>query len=186
MKLKKLNALLGLLSILFMLLHILYSVFTYLSFYYNPLMTKLFAVPFLVIVCLHAVLGMLSVSLQQDGTRLDLYPKQNLRTILQRVSAALIFPLLILHLYTFSFMQASAEEGQALFIFLLIFAEIIFFAAVLTHVATSLTKGFVTHGLLSSPKKQKILDLIIYILCGIIFVVSVYVIAKTQAAMFLH
>ena len=36
MKLKKINAALGLLSIVFMLLHMGYTVYAYLAFYYNP------------------------------------------------------------------------------------------------------------------------------------------------------
>ena len=81
MKLKKLNALLGLLSILAMLLHMGYTIVAYLMFYYNPFLKTVFAVPFMVLVCLHAVCGMVTVFLQADGTRLDLYPKQNLRTL---------------------------------------------------------------------------------------------------------
>lgn len=185
MKMKKHNALLGLLSIIFMLAHILYSVFTYLTFYYNPLLTKIFAIPFMVVVCLHAVCGMLTVFIQKDGYSMDLYPKQNLRTILQRVSAALIFPLLILHLYTFSFMRSSAEQGHVEFIILLIAAELVFFAVVVTHVSVSLTKGLITLGLLSSVKKQKWMDMIIYILCGVLYAIAVYAIVKGQAAMFL-
>ena len=53
--------------------------------------------------------GMLTVFLQADGTRLDLYPKQNLRTILQRASAALILPLLILHINTYDLLASTAE-----------------------------------------------------------------------------
>ena len=105
MKLKKANAVLALLAILIMLMHVGYSVFAYLTMYYNPFLSKLFAWSFMVIACLHAVCGMLAVFLQSDGTRLDQYPKKNLRTILQRVSAALIFPLLILHINTFALMK---------------------------------------------------------------------------------
>ena len=101
MKLKKLNAALGLLTIAAILLHIGYNVFAYLTFYYNPQIKLLMTIPILVLVCLHAVCGMLTVFLQADGTRLDLYPKQNLRTILQRVCAALMLPLLILHINTY-------------------------------------------------------------------------------------
>ena len=80
MKLKKINAALGLLSIAAMLLHIGYTVFAYLAFYYNPTLKLVTAIPFMALACLHAVCGMLTVFLQADGTRLDLYPKQNLRT----------------------------------------------------------------------------------------------------------
>ncbi len=185
MKLKKVNAALALLSILFMLLHIGYSVFAYLTMYYNPILKNIFAVPFLAAVCLHAVLGMLTVFLQADGTRSDLYPKQNLRTILQRVSAALIFPLLILHLDTFALMQGCAEKGQTGFIILLIAAEILFFATVVIHVAVSITKAFITMGWMISRETQKRADRVIYILGAAVFAAAVYAVVRGQAVMFL-
>ncbi len=67
MKLKKLNAALALLAILCILLHVGYSAFAYLTFYYNPVLKNLFAVPFLVLTCLHAVLGMTIVFTQRKG-----------------------------------------------------------------------------------------------------------------------
>lgn len=183
MRLKKINAALGLLSILLIVLHIGYSVFAYLTFYYNPLLKNLFAIPFLVIVFLHATLGMLVVFTQKDGSRMDLYKKQNARTILQRVSAALIFPLLILHINTFRLMQQAAEKGQSYLIILLIVAELGFFAVVIIHVVSSFTRGLITLGVLSSEKTCRILDRICYILGVIAFLLSAYAVVKGQAAM---
>ena len=59
MRLKKINASLGLLAIAAMLLHIGYTVFAYLTFYYNPVLKMWTAVPFMVLTCLHAVCGLL-------------------------------------------------------------------------------------------------------------------------------
>ncbi|MBE6719700.1 MAG: hypothetical protein E7571_03460 [Ruminococcaceae bacterium] len=185
MKLKKLNATLGLLSIFFMLVHIGYSVFAYLTMYYNPTLKTVFSVPFIVLVCLHAVCGMSILFMQKDG-RGDLYKKQNMRTVLQRVTAALIFPLLILHLNTFSLMQASAEKGAKGIIIILIAAELLFFGVVITHVATSFTNGFVTLGLLSSEKTKNVLDKTMYVICFAAFVISAFAVIKGQAIMFLH
>lgn len=185
MKLKIVNAILGLLSILFILLHFCYSVFCYLTFYYNPALKNIFAYPFLVLVCLHAVCGMLTVFMQDDGGRMDLYPKQNIRTIFQRVSAALILPLLIIHIKSFEWMSGAAEMGKPIFVRLLILAGVLFSAVVLTHVATSFTKGFITLGLLSSEKTMKQIDRFCYVVCGALFIVAVYSITKGQIAMFL-
>lgn len=185
MVLKKASAALALFSILCILLHIGYNVFAYLTMYYNPLLKNLTAIPLMVAVCLHAVLGMLSVFTQADGTRLDLYPKQNLRTILQRASAALIFPLLILHINTFALMQGCAERGQTAFILLLMAAEILFFATIIIHVAVSFTKAFITLGWLTSQETQQRIDRVVYVLGAIIFVVSVVAIVRTQVFMFL-
>ena len=185
MKLKKTNAVMGILTILFLLLHMGYSIYTYLTFYYNPFLSKVFQVPVIAAACLHAVLGMLTVFLQHDGGRPDLYPKQNRRTILQRVSAALIFPLLILHMRNFSMMEASAKAGRSGVILLLILAELIFFAAVITHVATSLTNAFITLGVLASRDTQQKIDRVIYVLGAVCFAFAVYAVVRGQIFMFL-
>ena len=186
MKLKKINAALGLLSILCMLLHVGYSAFAYLTMYYNPALKRVFSIPFIVLVCLHAVCGMTIVFTKKDGGRADLYPGKNVRTILQRVSAALIFPLLILHLNTFSLMTASAENGMKVFVVLLMIAELLFFAAVITHVAVSFSNGFVTLGLLSSGKTKRIMDLTAYAVGAAAFLISAYAVIRGQAMMFLR
>ena len=182
---KKINAALGLLSIAAMLIHLVYTVFAYLTFYYNPFLKLLTAVPFMVLVCLHAICGMMTVFLQSDGTRLDLYPKQNLRTILQRVSAALILPLLILHINTFGLLQSAANAGQWLWFALLMLSQPLFYGTVLTHIAVSVTRAFITLGWLTSRERQKKIDRVIYILCAIAFVIAVFVVMRTQLAMFL-
>ncbi|MCR5420572.1 MAG: hypothetical protein K6E98_06180 [Lachnospiraceae bacterium] len=183
---KKINAALGLLSIIFMFLHIGYTVYAYLAYYYNPLLKIVFAVPFMVLVCLHAICGMLTVFMQSDGTRMDLYTRHNLKTVLQRVSAALIFPLLILHINTFSLLKACSERKMTFFIILLFLSELLFFATVLIHVSISLTKGLVTLGILTSVETQKNLDRIIYIICAVIYIVSVCSVLRTQIGMFLN
>ena len=186
MPLKKINAALGLLSIVAMLLHIGYTVFAYLAFYYNPTLKLLTAIPFMVLACLHAVCGMLTLFLQSDGTRLELYPKQNARTILQRVSAALMLPLLILHINTFGLLQSSAEAGQWIWFALLMLSQPLFYGVVQTHIAVSVTRGLITLGWLSSTEKQKVIDRVVYILCALAFVVSTFVVVRTELAMFLY
>ena len=185
MPLKKINAALGLLSIAAMLVHIGYTVFAYLAFYYNPTLKLLTAVPFMVLACLHAVCGMLTVFLQSDGTRLELYPRQNARTILQRASAALMLPLLILHINTFGLLRSSAEAGQWIWFALLMLSQPLFYGVVQTHIAVSVTRGLITLGWLSSTEKQKVIDRVVYILCALAFAVSTFVVVRTELAMFL-
>ena len=185
MKLKKINAALGLLAIVLILLHVGYSVISYLTFYYNPVLKLVFAIPFIVAVCLHAVCGMLIVFTAKDGSRADLYPKQNQRTILQRASAALIFPLLILHINTFSLMKVSAEKGYTICIILLMLAEILFFAVVITHVAVSFTNGLITLGILTDRELQKKIDKVVYVIGAILFAIAVFAVIRVQVAMFL-
>ena len=185
MKLKKINAALGLLSVAAILTHMGYIVFGYLTYYYNPAMMKWTSVPPMVIMCMHAVCGMLTIFLQADGTRMDLYPGQNLRTILQRVSAALILPLLILHIKTFSLLESTAAAGQWVWFSLLMVSQPLFYGTALTHIAVSLTRGFITLGWLSSDKTRKNMDLAVYIICAVIFAAAVFVVLRTELSMFL-
>lgn len=185
MILKKCNALLALLSILGMLIHVGYSTFAYLTFYYNPALKTLTAVPFLVCVCLHAILGMTVVFLQGDGTRLDQYPKKNLRTILQRVSAALIFPMLIVHLRTFDLMKDASGGHKWLTWWLIALIEVLFFGTLITHVAVSFSKALITLGWLKSQKVQRRIDVVVYVLGALIMIVATFAVLKGQIAMFL-
>lgn len=184
MKLKKINAVLSLMTTAAMLLHIGYSVFAYLTMYYNPGMKLWMSVPFMVLVCLHAVCGMSSVFLHADGTRLDLYPKQNRETVIQRLSVTLIFPLLYLHLNMYALLHFCAENGKWFFFGLLLFGQTLFYGVVLTHTAVSLSRALITLGLLSSMEKKKRIDRIVYIVCAVIFAVSACSVIKGQLSMF--
>ena len=185
LRLKKCNALLGLLTILALFVHMAYNVFAYLAFYYNPAVTTLTAVPILVFLCLHAITGMCSVFLLGDGTRVSPYERQNRRTVVQRVSAAPIFPLLIVHLNAFGLLKGSAENGSWILYALVSVAQLAFYAAVLLHVATSLSRGFITLGLLSSRETQAKIDRFVAVLCVLLFLVASFVVTKGQLSMFL-
>ena len=186
MKLKKLNAALALLSILQLLSHLGYSVYAYLTFSYHPGLTRLLAHTTRIVVCLHAILGMCLVFLMGDGTRLSTYPRQNLGTVLQRLSAALLFPLLLPHVQNFAMLQSAAESGQRFKFSMLIALEILFFADVILHIATSLSRALITLGWLQKPETQKTLDRVVWALGVLAFLFSSFAVVRTQLAMFLH
>lgn len=185
-KLKKLNAVLGLLAIALLISHAGYSAVCYAFMIYNPGVTKIFAGLLMLTVCLHAVLGMSLVFLHSDGTDLTVYKGYNKSTIAQRISAALIFPLLLLHVRTFSIMQSAAEAGAKAPIVLMILIEILFFGTVFTHVATSFSRALITLGLLTSPEKQRRIDKALRIICALMFAICVIVIVRTQLVMFMR
>lgn len=184
MKLKKINAAVGLLSAIALLVHIGYTVYAYLAFYYHPTLKQLTALPFMVLTCLHAVLGMSIIFTQADGTRLDLYPKQNVRSIVQRITAALILPLLILHINTYNLMRSSAEEGKWLFFALLMISQPLFYGTVLSHVASSVTRAMITLGWIADREKQKKIDRIVYMIGAVVFALALIAVVKGQLAMF--
>lgn len=183
MRIKKVNATLGLLAIITLLAHMSYNVFCYATMYYNPLLKQIFAFPPLIIICLHAVLGLALLVVPKDSTSVDPYPDLNRTTVLQRISAILIFPTLIVHLNTFSILEATAASQRVAF-FIVIFIEIIFFAIVMTHVALSFTRALITLGWLTSMETKRRIDMITYIIMALFFVASVIVIVRGQLIIF--
>ena len=186
LRLKKWNAVLALLTMLALFVHMGYSVFAYLTFYYNPTLKMLTAMPNLVFLCLHAITGMCSVFLLGDGTRVAPYQQQNRQTVVQRVSAALIFPLLIVHLRTFDLLKNAAEGGSWAVFALVLCAQIAFYVIVATHVATSFSRALITLGLLSSRETQARIDRAVAIVCAVLVVAATVVVTKGQLSMFLH
>lgn len=185
MRLKRINASLGLLTILLGFIHVGYSVISYLLFIYNPLIKNLTAYPFMIVCCLHAVLGMSMLFLLKDGTRPDLYPEQNRGTIIQRVSAALMIPLLILHINTFALInKCAASDNKACFV-LLVIAQAGFFGVVLAHISVSFTRALLTLGLLTSAKTRTRIDRIVYAVNGVLFLVAAFVVTKGDISLFM-
>lgn len=185
MKLKKINAVLSLLAAVTLLIHIGYSIYAYLTYYYNPGLKYLTAVPFMIIACLHAVCGMSALFLQADGIRADLYPKLNRETVVQRISAALIYPLLILHIQTYDVLKETAASGQMFLFYFVLLAQPLFYIVVMLHTAVSFSRALITLGWLVSKEKQKKIDKMTYIICSLILVIALYAVIKTELAMFL-
>ena len=172
MLIKKINATLAGLATLFILLHVLFMDITYLFHYYNPVMKVLFSTPFMICTILHAFCSMVVIMINSDGTRLDLYTKQNVSTLLQRMTAIILIPFLPLHINTFSFLLNTSSEGKWGIFFLLMFSQVLFFGIIFTHIAVSFSKMLITFGWLSDPSKQKTIDKVVYVVCAIAFAFS--------------
>lgn len=184
MKLKRINAIFALLSALMLILHMGYTSYVALTYHYDPLIVKLTAVPFMVCVCIHAVLGMCSLFLLGDGTRID-YPKLNKRTVIQRISAALIFPLLIIHLKSYEIMSSASEADKAAVICILIIIQLLFFVVITVHTASSFSNAFITLGMLKSRDAQRKLDRIAYVVFTAVLIFAAFAVIRTEIAMFL-
>ena len=184
MRLKKINAVLALLSVLTLLIHMGYNIFSYITLYYNPVLSRLTALPFMTVVCLHAVCGMCSVFLLGDGTSVNIYPKQNKGTVIQRVSAAFIFPLLIIHINTFSLLEKISSGGRPWQFILIAVIQVLFFSVLASHIAVSVSRAFVTLGLLSNMKKKKTMDTVVCILCAVLTVIAAASVIRGEIIMF--
>ena len=186
MILKKTNAVLGLLSSIAVVVHMVYNCFAYLTFYYNPTLKLATSVPLMVLVCAHAICGMSSVFLLGDGTRLDLYPQKNRKTIIQRISAALIFPLLIVHLKTFEALKSCAENGIWIGFAMLLVLQLLFYVIITVHMSISISKACITLGLLVDEKKVRLTDRIVWCVMTALLLVTSFAVVRGQLSMFVH
>ena len=184
MRLKRINAVLALLSSIAMFFHLGYNILSFLFFFYNPTLKILSAAPFIILTCGHAICGMCAVFLNSDGTMADTYPKLNMETVIQRVSAAFIFPLLIVHLKTFELLSSFSGMGNYVMFTLIILLQVIFYAVVLAHFAVSFPKAFITLGLLKNNKWLYTLKKASYIIAGVLFVLSVFSVIYGELRLF--
>ena len=183
---KKSNAVLGLLSSIAVVVHMAYNCFCFLTFYYNPALKLVTSVPLMVLMCAHAICGMCAVFLLGDGTRLDLYPQKNKKTIIQRISAALIFPLLIVHLKTFEAMKSLSESGIWIGFALLMVLQLLFYVVITVHTSVSFSKACITLGLLVDEKKVRLTDRIVAFVMTALLLVTSFAVVKGELTMFVH
>ena len=177
MKLKKANAFFGLLTILLLLVHAGYEMYAYVNFVYNPGVTKLLSYLLLGALIIHIILGMSIMMFSRDTADLLQYPKENRSTILQRGSAIAMLALLFGHMKAYDIL--TSHFGGKLSLFLAIVIQALFFASVFLHIGTSFSKAFVTLGLLSSLKVKKGIDLVVWVICIISFILILGIIIQT-------
>ena len=180
MKLKKCNAILSLILTGLFLVHAFYQTISYVAFYYNPVLSKALAYSLLACMCAHAVLACISVCGRHDSQKIA-YPKLNMRTVLQRASAAAAVILLLFHVFSFAILTKTAGSifyyvGEAL--------QLAFIGAMFLHVAVSFSKAFITLGLVGDEKKIKIIDIVCAVLCAVLFSVMSIVIALVHLKIF--
>ena len=90
MKIKRFNANLSLLTLVLLLIHEGYQLGAYITFYYNPILTKASGRAVACCFIMHAILSAICVFALHDSKTIA-YKKYNIRTVLQRVSAVMLF-----------------------------------------------------------------------------------------------
>lgn len=181
---KKINAVLGISIIVIFLVHIIYEIVAYLTFYYNPAVTKIIAYTALGAVALHILMSIYIVAFAHDKGKGMKYPALNARTLIQRITAVLMTVLVIFHMNTFKLLSMNAKTNMPAFV-LVLAVQIIFYASVLLHVAVSAGNALITLGLVTSGKTRKKIDIVVWIICAVLFAAASVIIVKTQVAMFL-
>ena len=180
MNVKKWNARLSLVTVVLFLIHEGYQLYAYTAMYYNPLLSKVTGYALAGVLALHVILSIISVFVLHDAKKVS-YKRQNIRTVLQRVSAVPVVLLLPLHIFSFSLLQSSF--GGVGFILTEI-AQILFYAALCCHMAVSFSNAFITLGHLTDMRKKRILDIIAAVICVILFIAASVIITSAHTMMF--
>ncbi|MBR5338119.1 MAG: hypothetical protein IK152_09065 [Lachnospiraceae bacterium] len=166
MKLKKANALLAILTMATLVIHAGYQSIAYILFFHDTMISFILGKVITVSVLCHIILSVIIVLVLHDSKTIS-YPGQNIKIILQRISAVGIGAHLLAH--THSFEKLLASFGTHVYILTEIM-QIIYFAFLFIHIGTSLTNAFITLGCLDDIDKKKKIDHVIWVVCGIFFV----------------
>ncbi len=180
MNFKKTNAVLGLITIFLMTAHAVYQMFAYITFYYNPLVSKLTGFILLGVVVLHVILSMLIVFTKTDSVTVT-YKRRNIRTVIQRVSAMMMVILLPVHVFEFELLKRNAGSAVK---YLIELTLILFYAALMLHISMSFSNALITLGLLEDMKKKKIIDTVVMIISIAIFTGASVITLSVQLKMF--
>lgn len=180
MRLKKINAVLGLLTFALFFTHGIYQDVSYIVFYYNPILTKVLAYALAAAFTLHAVLSMVIVFRKNDTVKID-YKKRNIKTLIQRDTGMLSILLLPFHAGGIGLMGKT--YGTPAF-YVIEFLSFMFIGVISTHLAISFSKALITLGLVSDEKKVKIIDRAVAVISALFFIVTCIILFITFDKMF--
>ena len=177
---KKNNAILSLFTCLMLLIHVVYQAVTHLLFFYYPMVSKILGYAVLIPAVLHGVMSVISVLFLHDSRKI-MYKKANVRTYIQRICAVIIVVLLPAHLYSYAIHDITA--GSALF-YVVASIQIIFYGAIITHVAVSVSKALITLGMIANMDKMHMIDRTLFALCAVLFVAVSIIVTGAKMTLF--
>ena len=167
---KKLNAVWGWLAIVALLGHLITMTYSLSTGWYDFTICKTLAYATAVVVGGHVIFALIIVMFVHDGANLGRYAGLNKRTIIQRASGIAVLVLLVAHVHSFGFIVAGEPLDAPAKAFIIV-TEVLFFAAICTHLATSFSKSLVTWGLVREEATERRVDLVSEIVCAILFIV---------------
>lgn len=174
---KKLNAVLGWLAIAALLGHLATMTYSLSTGWYDFTICKTLAYVTAATVGGHVVLALVNVMILHDGANIGRYGSLNKRTIIQRASGIAVLVLLVAHVRSFGFIVAG-QPLDALTKAFVIVTEVLFFASICAHLATSFSKSLITWGLIREESTERRVDLISEIVCMILFVVPSFALVR--------
>ncbi len=180
MRLKKSNAYLSIIIMILLAVHAGYESISFALMYYNPMISKLTGYLIAGTVTAHAVISVICLFILHDSKSV-IYIKINIRTVIQRICAILMIVLLPVHIFIFDILSASTPGcGFAL----TEAAQVLFYAAVYAHVAVSFEKSLITLGKLEKEATRKRINLIVAVICLLLFITTGMITITTHLKMF--
>lgn len=173
-KLKKINAVLAAVTTDLLYLHTAIMVFTMLTGFKYLLVFKILGRIFVVFTALHMIVSLVLLNVFHDKPKKQrVYPKQNKKMMIQRLSGIMIFILTIFHLIIYEDFNSGIEIGTVQKI-LIIVSQICYYAVAFGHTAISFTGIGIAMGKIRSDEKEKELSKKISIVCLALFVISTF------------
>lgn len=168
MILRKINAVLGLITTLLILDHAIFHAVWMLSGCSIEKSAGGMSMFMFVVMIVHAAVSIVLAVLGHKGAekrKCNGYPKLNRATIIQRMSGVLLILLTVLHI-------AGAVGGLKLPKLVCAFLLPLFFTVVLTHVAVSVSKAFITLGI-GNARTVKAIDIVMKAICALTLIADV-------------
>ena len=168
---KKLNAVCSWILTAFLIAHLATMSYSMWTGWYDFNLCKAMAHGTAFIAVIHIAVSLIILFFMNDGTDLRRYKKNNMRVILQRASGLVIIALLHLHVQAFGFIVSGEALSVSDKAFILV-TEIAFFAAIFVHLCVSLSRSFITVGLVRSDSAEKKADIAAKIICVVLMIIS--------------
>ena len=177
---KRTNAVLSILITVLLFVHAGYESISLCMMYYQSLLSKITGFLIAGTVAVHAVISAVCVFVLHDSKSV-LYLRLNLRTVIQRICAILMVVLLPVHIFAFDLLKGSAGSFGYI---LTEAAQLLFYGALFAHIAVSFGNSLVTLGKLEKETTRRRLDVILAVICLLLFLVMSVITITTHVKMF--
>lgn len=167
---KKVNAVIGLFSIVMLICHTMIMSYSMMTGWYNYRICKMLSRGTATFMIIHIALTLFMIIFIHEKNVL-FNVKYNLRVLVQRISAVLIFLMFYIHMTAFKFIvNGNVPDLNEKIV--LIVTEILFFAGVFSHAAVSFSRACISLGFISDKKHLNYIDIIAFIVCAMLFAVT--------------
>lgn len=170
MRLKKLNAVTALAVIISLIGHIGVMTYSLWTGWYNYIICKTFPHIAIALMIVHVLLSIIIFFFYNDGSEVK-YKNLNIGTVLQRATAIIIMILIHFHMKAYAHVVTGEVLSAGMTAFRIV-TELLFFSAVLVHIAVSFGKAFITLGIGSSGKAIQNITRIAFVICAVILLAA--------------